>query len=115
MILLGKDCPRYFVQNPNEWIAFKNKVAEKLNKKEEPEKEEFFEMAKTYKNGSSVEPCYKDCNFKTKTGSLDKWETCECLGIVVNDNNQKAYIVKYKINGANNYAVGFVAWHGGVK
>lgn len=80
----------------------------KTNKKET--KKEDFEVAKTYKNGSTKEPVYSDSLLKNQIGSLDKYETCECLGIV-----QGHYIVKYKINGTNNYKVGFVKYSGGVK
>lgn len=108
-----KECPKYFVQHQAEWEGFKNRVREKLG--QEKPKEEEFEMAKTYKNGSTSEICYKDCDFKTKTGSLDKYEQCECLGVVTNSKGQNAYIVKYKINGSNNQALGFVKYSGGVK
>ena len=43
-------------------------------------------------------------------GSLNTWEKCECLGIV-----NGRYIVKYKVDGTNNYKVGFVKYSGGVK
>lgn len=74
------------------------------------EKKEEFEMAKTYKNGSTVEIVYSDSNCTNKIGSLNTYETCECIGIV----NGK-YIVKYKVNNTNNYKVGFVKYSGGVK
>lgn len=110
MISHGKDCPRYFVQNENEWIKFKNEVAKRLGEKEEKPKEEEFEMAKTYKNGSTNEPVYADTSLTLKTGSLDKYEVCECLAIV-----DGRYLVKYKINGKNAYKTGFVKYNGGVK
>ena len=76
---------------------------------EKSQKEEF-EVSKTYKNGSTIEKVYSDSNLTKEIGSLNKYETCECLGIV---NNR--YIVKYKINNTNNYKVGFVKYSGGVK
>lgn len=79
------------------------------NGKKEENKEEF-EMAKTYKNGSTIENVYADTALKNKIGSLNKWEQCECLGIV----NGK-YIVKYKVDGTNNYKVGFVKYNGGIQ
>ena len=75
----------------------------------EEEREEF-EVAKTYKNGSTSEPVYADTSLKTKTGSLDPRETCECLAIV-----NGRYLVKYKVNGTSNYKCGFVKYNGGVK
>ena len=113
--ITGKCCPKYFVEHEAEWQGFKNQVAERLGRKEEEKKEEELEMAKTYSNGSTVEICYKDSDFKTKTGSLDKWEKAECLGIVTNSKGQNAYIVKYKINKTNSYAVGFCKYNGGIK
>lgn len=77
--------------------------------KPEPSKEEF-EMAKVYKNGSTVEPVYADTGLTKKTGSLNKYEQCECLAIV-----NGRYLVKYKVDGTNNYKCGFVKYHGGVK
>lgn len=67
-------------------------------------------MAKTYKNGSTKETVYADSNLSIKIGSLNVREQCECLGIV-----NGRYIVKYKIDGSNNYKVGFVKYNGGVR
>lgn len=108
-----KCCPKFFVEHQAEWQGFKNRIREKLG--QEKPKEGDFEMAKTYKNGSTTENCYKDCDFKTKTGSLDKYEICECLGVVTNTRGENAYIVKYHINGGNNQALGFVKYNGGIK
>lgn len=82
----------------------KNTKATNVIKKEE------FEMAKTYRNWSKPETVYADTNCSKLIGSLDKYEVCECLGIV-----NSRYIVKYKVNGTNNYKVGFVKYHGGIK
>lgn len=108
----GKCCPKYFVEHNAEWEGFRNRIRDRLG---ETKKEEEFEMAKTYRNGSSTEICYKDSDFKTRTGSLDRYEVAECLGVVTNSKGQNAYIVKYKITGSNNQALGFVKYSGGVK
>lgn len=71
---------------------------------------EEFNMAKTYKNGSTVENVFADTNLTNKIGSLNKWEECECLDIV-----NGRYLVKYKVDGTSNYKCGFVAYNGGVK
>lgn len=106
------NCPGTYIKSRlNELV---NIVNNKLDEQQKP-KEEEFEVAKTYKNGSTTENCYKDSDFRTKTGSLDKWEVCECLGFITNSQKQKAYIVKYKINNRNEYALGFVKYSGGVK
>ena len=107
-----KVCPKYYVEHQAEWDSFRNKIAERLNQTiEKPiAKEENFEMAKTYLNGSTVENVYADTTCKTKTGSLDKYEICECLAIV-----NGVYLVKYKVNGSSAYKTGFVKYSGGVK
>lgn len=104
----GKDCPRYYVTHQAEWEGFKNRVRNKLG--QEKPKEEEFEMAKTYRNGSTTEPVYADTTLKVKTGSLDKYEVCECLAVV-----EGRYLVKYKVNKSNAYKTGFVKYNGGIK
>ncbi len=111
----GKECPKYYVQNRSEWEKLKSDVAKKMGNTNQIQttnnKEvEKFEMAKTYKNGSTVENVFADSGLKNKIGSLDKYETCECLGMT-----DGRYIVRYKINGGNTHKVGFVAYSGGVK
>ena len=75
----------------------------------ETKKEEEFNMAKTYKNGSTVENVYADTGLTVKIGSLNKYEQCECLDIV-----NGRYLVKYKVDGTSNYKCGFVKYSGGV-
>ena len=65
---------------------------------------------KVYQNGSTPEPVYNDTNLTNKIGSLNPHETCDCLGVF----NNRA-IVRYKVDGSNNYKVGFCKWLGGVK
>lgn len=71
-------------------------------------------VKKPYENGSTKEYVYStvnDCKSgKNSIGSLDKYETCDCVGKV-----DGCYIVVYKINGASAYKVGFVKYNGGVK
>jgi len=73
------------------------------------EKEEF-EVAKTYQNGSTSETVYADTAKKKKIGSLNPWESCDCLGMAGN-----MYIVRYKVDGTSTYKVGVVEYHGGVR
>lgn len=68
------------------------------------------EEMKKYKNGSTPEPVYADTNCTIKIGELNPREECDCFGIF----NEKAQ-VRYKIDGKNNYKIGFVKWLGGVK
>ena len=65
---------------------------------------------KIYKNGTTTEDVYSDTNCTNKIGSLNPNEKCDCLGIF----KDKA-IVRYKIDGSNNYKIGFVKWLGGVQ
>ena len=98
-------CPgEYLLSKIDYIIAEANKINEK-----EPEKEEF-EVAKTYKNGSTVKNVYADTNLTKKVGSLNKWEQCECLAIV-----NGRYLVKYRVGNTNNYNCGFCKYSGGVK
>ena len=103
----GKNCPKYYVEHEEEWIKFKNEVANKLGQdtvntavKEEQGSEEV-PMFK-FKNGRTVEPIYADCNHTVKIGSLNKYEECECFGIF-----NGAPIVRYQVGNTGNYKVGF--------
>lgn len=70
---------------------------------------EEFELAKTYRNGSTPEPVYADTARNLKIGSLNPWETCDCLGTVGG-----MYIVRYRVDGTTGYKVGLVKYAGGV-
>lgn len=70
---------------------------------------EAFEVAKTYQNGSTPEPVYADTACTVKIGSLNPWETCDCLGTVGG-----MYIVRYPVDGTSGYKVGLVVYDGGV-
>ena len=110
----GKDCPHYYVQNPNEWIKFKNDVANKLGQStvnvavEKVEGSD--EQVRRYKNGSTKETIYADTSLTKVIGSLSPYEECDCFGIF---NNRP--MVRYKIDGTNNYKIGFAVWKDGVK
>ena len=68
-----------------------------------------FTAPKTYRNGSTEEIVYADTALTTKTGSLNKRETCKCLGIV-----DGRYLVYYQVDGTDYYKTGFVEYSGGV-
>lgn len=74
----------------------------------QPTTKEEFEVAKTYKNGSTSEPVYADTDKAKKIGSLNPYESCDCLGKAGN-----MYIVRYKVDGTNTYKVGVVEYSGG--
>lgn len=68
------------------------------------------ENIKIYSNGSTPENVYCDLNLTKKIGSLNRYEKCDCIGIF-----NGRYIVRYKVDGTNNYKVGFVKYSGGVR
>ena len=68
------------------------------------------EEVKTYQNGSTSEIVYADTNCTKRIGSLDPRERCDCFGIF----NDRA-MVRYQVNGTNNFKIGFCKWLGGVK
>lgn len=90
--------------------AVSDSIIEFFNLVKAEEVKEEFNVAKTYKNGSTPEPVYSESSLKTKTGSLNKYEVCECLDIV-----NGVYLVKYKQDGTNAYKTGFVKYSGEVK
>lgn len=110
----GKECPRYYVRNEQEWIKFKNDVANKLGQATTnvavPKIEGSDEPVRKYKNGSTKETIYADTALTKIVGSLSPYEECDCFGIF-NDRP----MVRYKVDGSNNYKIGFAKWTGGVK
>ena len=68
------------------------------------------EEVRTYQNGSTSEIVYADTNCTKRIGSLDPRERCDCFGIF----NDRA-MVRYQVNGTNNFKIGFCKWLGGVK
>jgi len=63
-----------------------------------------------YQNGSTKEDVYADTNLTKKIGTLSPYEACDCFGTF----NNRA-MVRYKVDGTNNYKIGFCKWTGGVK
>lgn len=109
-----KECPRYYVRNESEWFKFKNDVANKIGQATTnvvvAEVKGSDEPVRKYKNGSTKETIYADTNLTKVIGSLSPYEECDCFGIF---NNRP--MVRYKIDGSNNYKIGFAKWTGGVK
>lgn len=65
---------------------------------------------KIYENGSTKEGVYSDIESKHYIGYLNPYEVCDCLGIYCD-----RAIVLYKVDGTNNYKIGFVEWLRGRK
>ena len=68
------------------------------------------EEVRTYANGSTRENVYSDTYCNNKIGSLDPWEQCDCFG----EFNGRA-MVRYHVNGTDNYKIGFAKWVNGIK
>ena len=79
------------------------------NSEKNVESELYVEM-KEYKNGSTIEKVYSDTSLCRMVGYLNKNETCQCLGKTKN-----LAIVQYKIDGTDDYKIGYVQWLGGIK
>lgn len=63
-----------------------------------------------YQNGSTKEAVYSDTDLKHCIGYLNTWEKCDYLGTYLN-----RAMVRYKVDGSNDYKIGFVEWLGGIK
>lgn len=98
------------------WERFLNKVKEHLGIQTQPVEnnqniqEGSDEPVRQYVNGSTPEPIYADTNLTKKIGTLNPRETCDCFGIFEN-----RPMVRYKVDGTNNYKIGFAVWTGGVQ
>lgn len=68
------------------------------------------EEVRTYANGSTREDCFSNWKCTNKIGSLDPWEKCDCFG----EFNGKA-MIRYKVNGKDDYKIAFCRWLGGIK
>ena len=110
----GKDCPRYYVRNEEAWIQFKNDVANKLGQATTtvaiPKVEGSDEPVRRYKNGSTKEIAYSNWQCTNQIGYLSPYESCDCFG----EFNGKA-MIRYKVDGKNDYKIAFCKWLGGIK
>ena len=109
-----KECPRYYVRNEQEWIKFKNDVANKLGQATTtvavPKVEGSDEPVRRYKNGSTKEIAYSNWQCTNQIGYLSPYESCDCFG----EFNGKA-MIRYKVDGKNDYKIAFCKWLGGIK
>lgn len=110
----GKNCPKYYVEHEDEWIKFKNDVANKLGQATTtvavPKVEGSDEPVIRYKNGSTKEIAYSNWQCTNQIGYLSPYESCDCFG----EFNGKA-MIRYKVDGKNDYKIAFCKWLGGIK
>lgn len=97
------------------WERFLNKIREQLGLQTQPVENKDYsggsdEAVRKYFNGSTIENIYADTSLTKKIGYLNPREECDCFGIF---NNRP--MVRYKVDGSNNYKIGFAKWTGGVK
>ena len=97
------------------WERFLNKIREQLGLQTQPVENKDYsggsdEAVRKYVNGSTIENLYADTSLTKKIGYLNPREECDCFGIF---NNRP--MVRYKVDGSNNYKIGFAKWTGGVK
>ncbi len=109
----GKYCPHRTLDYG--WERFLNKIRSYMDIQNKPIDNSNIEKGsdeevRTYQNGSTREIIYADVKCTDKIGSLDPREKCDCFGIFEN-----RAMVRYKVNGTNNYKIGFARWLGGVK
>ena len=65
---------------------------------------------KTYQNGSTSENCYSNWQCTNKIGSLNPRESCDCFGEF-----KGRAMVRYKVDGKDDYKIAFCKWLGGIK
>lgn len=72
---------------------------------------QMFQEPKDYQNGSTDEICYADVllDKSEKTGSLNTWEACKCLGIIGG-----RPLVFYHKDDTDDWKIGLVEYDGGV-
>lgn len=106
----GKYCPRRTLDMG--WERFLNKIRKQLEIQMQPVQNVEIEKGsdkevRVYQNGSTSENVYSDTQCTNKIGSLNPREACDCFG----EFNGKA-MVRYKVDGKNNYKIGFCKWLG---
>lgn len=113
-MITGKNCPKYYVEHKEAWEQLKQDINNKINggtitPVPEPEKGSD-EPVRRYKNGSTKEIAYSNWQCTNQIGYLSPYESCDCFG----EFNGKA-MIRYKVDGKNDYKIAFVKWVGGVQ
>lgn len=113
-MITGKNCPKYYVEHKEAWEQLKQDINNKINggtitPVPEPEKGSD-EPVRRYKNGSTKEIAYSNWQCTNQIGYLSPYESCDCFG----EFNGKA-MIRYKVDGKNDYKIAFCKWLGGIK
>lgn len=113
-MITGKNCPKYYVEHEEAWEQLKQDINNKINggtitPVPEPEKGSD-EPVRRYKNGSTKEIAYSNWQCTNQIGYLSPYESCDCFG----EFNGKA-MIRYKVDGKNDYKIAFCKWLGGIK
>lgn len=113
-MITGKNCPKYYVEHKDAWEQLKQDINNKINggtitPVPEPEKGSD-EPVRRYKNGSTKEIAYSNWQCTNQIGYLSPYESCDCFG----EFNGKA-MIRYKVDGKNDYKIAFCKWLGGIK
>lgn len=97
------------------WQRFLNKIKKYMDYQSKPVDNSNInkgsdEEVRRYCNGSTREDCFSNWKCSNKIGSLDPWEKCDCFG----EFNGRA-MIRYKVNGKDDYKIAFCRWLGGIK
>lgn len=98
------------------WERFLNKIREHLEIQTIPveqikdEGSGGDEPVRRYVNGSTPENCYSNWQCTNKIGSLNPRESCECFGEF-----KGRAMIRYKVDGKDDYKIAFCKWLGGIK
>lgn len=96
---------------PGSWLQARlPELARIVNERLDGNPEGSDEPVRIYKNGSTPEKIYADTNLTKHIGTLNPYESCDCFG----EFHGRA-MVRYHVDGSNNYKIGFAKWLGGIK
>lgn len=111
----GKYCPHRTLDMG--WERFLNKIKSHLEVQNKPAEEVkdnieggSDEPVRRYVNGSTPENCYSNWQCTNKIGSLNPRESCDCFGEF-----KGRAMIRYKIDGKDDYKIAFCKWLGGIK
>lgn len=109
----GKYCPHRTLDYG--WERFLDKIRRYMGYQSNPVDNSNIEKGsdeevRSYCNGSTREDCFSNWKCTNKIGSLDPWEKCDCFG----EFNGRA-MIRYKVNGKDDYKIAFCRWLGGIK